>query len=240
MRKLRIAPNEHYHLYNRGNRGQGIFLDENDWSRFLFLILYCQSPLPVSNIGHRVKLYIKHERFSLYDVLVDDIAKRRYVELVNFTLMSNHFHLTIKETEEHGIARYMQRVLNAYTKYFNTKYKKEGHLFQGPFQAVHVKTNEQLLYLSTYIHKNPRAIREWRDKEEKYPYGSLQDYVKENRWGKLLCSDIVLGQFKTSSPSVILAHAGIQSSRDAYKKFVADSPAKTLEEKLDAEHLIED
>ena len=225
MRKLKLSDGEHYHLYNRGNRGMGIFLDEGDWARFLFLILYLQSPLPVTNIGHRVKLYIKHEQFSLYDVLRTDIAKRRYVELVNFCLMPNHFHLTVKQTEERGIAKYMQRVLDAYTKYFNTKYKKEGHLFQGPFQAVHVKTNEQLLYLSTYIHKNPRALREWRGKEEKYPYSSLPDHVGENRWGPLLSPDIVLGQFKTT---------------DGYAKFVDDSPAKMLEEKLEKEHLIED
>ena len=239
MRNVKLAEGEHYHLYNRGNRGQGIFLDESDYARFLFLILYCQSPVPVTNIGHRVKLYVKHKQFSLYDVLRADIAKRRYVELVNFCLMPNHFHLTVAQKEKDGIAKYMQRVLNAYTKYFNTKYKKEGHLFQGPFQAVRVMSNEQLLYLSTYIHRNPHVIREWRGKESTYPYASFQDYISENRWGPLLASDIVLGQF-TPSSSVIPAQAGIQSLGGRYKKFVDGSPAKTLEEKLDDAHLIED
>ncbi len=225
MRKVKIAQGEHYHIYNRGNRRQSLFLDDSDWSRFLFLILYMQSPAPVTNIGHRVKLYLKHKTFSLYDVLVEDICKRRYVDLINFCVMPNHFHLTVYEREKSGIARYMQRVLNAYTKYFNVKYKKEGHVFQGPFQAVRVTTNEQLLHLSAYIHRNPRDIREWRGKEGTFPFSSLPDYISENRWGELLVPKIILEQFK---------------DRADYKKFVDTSSTKILEEKLDEAHRRED
>ena len=83
----------------------------------------------------------------------------RYVELVSFAFIPNHFHLIVHEKKENGISQYMQRILNAYTKYFNAKYKKTGHLFQGPFKAVHTESNEQLLHLSAYIHRNPERLR---------------------------------------------------------------------------------
>ena len=132
--------------------------------------------------------------------------------------MKKNFNLIVKEVEENGIARYMQRVLNSYTKYYNTKYNKSGHLFQGPYKAVHIENNNQLLYLSCYIHRNPRELKEWRNKENIYPWSSYQDCINKNRFEGLLVLDIINGQFK---------------NKKEYEEFVETSPAKLLEEELD-------
>jgi putative transposase len=145
----------------------------------------------------------------------DEIITGRFVELTSFCLMPNHFHLLVKEVEENGIARYMQRVLNSYTKYYNTKYGKSGHLFQGPYKAVLVENNNQLLYLSTYIHRNPRQLKEWLNKENIYPWSSYQDLVNKNRFEKLLVFNIINGQFK---------------NKKEYDEFIKTSPAKLLED----------
>ncbi|MBI4114925.1 MAG: transposase, partial [Candidatus Niyogibacteria bacterium] len=121
MRNTIIAPGEHYHIVNRGNNKQLIFLDDRDRSRFLFLILYFQSPTVLNNIPYYISHFIKHSVFNISKSTKDEIIENRYVELINFALMPNHFHLTVQELKENGIARYMQRVLNGYTKYFNTK-----------------------------------------------------------------------------------------------------------------------
>jgi len=192
MRKVKITIGEYYHIYNRSNNKQNIFLDNRDWIRFLFLILYFQSPISFPQIGRSVTLYIKQ---SVFGVQVKKLIENRYIELISFTLMPNHFHLIVHEFKENGISQYMQRVLNAYTKYFNTKYKKSGHLFQGPFQVVHIENNEQLLHLSAYIHRNQREIKQWRNKEYQYPWSSYKDYVIGNRWGELLKQQIITKQF---------------------------------------------
>jgi putative transposase len=217
MRNIKIAPGEYYHIFNRGMSKQLIFHDEKDRVRFLFLILYFQSPVLIQNIGRSLKLFVQHSVFNILEIR-QEVAKNRLVELTSFCLMPNHFHLVVKEVEENGIARYMQRVLNSYTKYYNTKYKKSGHLFQGPYKAVHVENNRQLLYLSAYIHRNPREIKEWFNKESNYPWSSYQDCVKQNRFEELLILDIITGQFK---------------NKKEYDNFVKTSPAKLLEEELD-------
>jgi len=208
MRNINIAPGEHYHIFNRGNNKQLIFLDNKDYVRFLFLILYFQSPVVFQNLSRHISYFVQNRAFN---ISAKEVVKKRYVELVNFTLMPNHFHLSVHQLEENGIAQYMQRILCAYTKYFNKKYNKNGHLFQGPYKATHIKSNKQLLYLSTYIHRNPRELAGWKNKEQSYVWSSYQDYVKENRWGKLLWPDMVLGQF---------------SSKKEYNDFVKTSPAK--------------
>lgn len=220
MRNIKIAPGEYYHVFNRGVNKQLIFHDNMDWARFLFLILHFQSPVVLYNIGRPVKLFVKHRVFNIKEK--QKIANSRFVELTSFCLMPNHFHLIIKEVDENGLSRYMQRVLNGYTKYYNTKYSKSGHLFQGPYRAVHITNNEQLLHLSSYIHRNPRELKKWRNKGNDYPWSSYQDFINKNRFEKLLIFDIISEQF---------------DNKKAYEKFVKTSTAKLSEEEMGwAEH----
>ncbi len=219
MRNIQISVGEHYHVYNRGTHKNTIFHDRTDYSRFLFLIVFLQSPVSFDPISRRVRFFVEHSVFEIDEGEVMEISDKRYVDLVSFCLMPNHFHLILKETEEGGTARYMQRVLNGYTKYYNTKYGISGHLFQGPYKAVHVEDNDQLLYLSTYVHRNPRELSGWKNKEQKYEWSSYQDYINSNRWGKLLSTEIVLGQFQLNA-------------ENEYDEFVQTSSAKLIDNEV--------
>lgn len=188
-----IAVDEYYHLYNRGVSKQNIFLDERDYTRFLLLIIYYQSPVILTNFSHSVTSYIRSQTPNIRQKTVDAIIKQRAVGLNAFCLMPNHFHLLIREVEEGGIAKYMQRVSTAYANYFNTKYNRKGHLFENSYRAVHIEDNDQLLYVSAYIHKNPLDVNK---NYVDYPRSSFHDYVGENRWSKLLEREMILGQFK--------------------------------------------
>lgn len=216
MRKIKIAPGEHYHIFNRAVNKQVIFHNVGDYYRFLFLILYFQSPLVFQQLGRLVKNFVRSRALDIRD----EVKKKRTVELIAFCIMPNHFHLIVKELEEGGIAIYMQRILTAYSKYYNTKYGKSGHVFQGPYRAVHIKDDRQLLHLSAYIHRNSREISKWLDKEDQYQWSSCQDFVGENRWGDLLLPSIILEQFK---------------NKKKYHEFVKTNTAKLLESEL--EHL---
>ncbi|MDO8593887.1 MAG: transposase [bacterium] len=227
MRKEKLVAGNRYHVYNRGVRSEPIFLENSDRTRFLFLLLYCQLPFPLSNNEYHSNLFEKHGSFYLHAnrEQINAALPHRHVELESFCLMPNHFHVSMLAREDTGVSKYMQRVLNAYTKYFNIKHKKTGHLFEGPFKAVRVESSEELLYLSAYIHRNPRELREWRNKEAEYPFSSLLDYTSENRWGDLLMSKTILKHFK---------------DEEEYKSFVEKSSSKTIESKLSEEHLFED
>jgi len=211
MRNIKIAPGEYYHLFNRAVNKQVIFHDVRDYARFLFLILYFQSEIKFPQIGRIVKEFVKSRAFDTGDE--QEISKNRTVELVAFCIMPNHFHLIVKELEEGGIADYMQRVLTAYSKYYNVKYEKSGHVFQGPYRVVHIENDRQMLYLSAYVHRNPRELKGWLGREGSYPWSSYTDFVERNRWSKLLMPDIILGSFK---------------GPEKYKKYLKTSMAKMI------------
>ena len=214
MRKIQLAPGEHYHVCNRGVNKGIIFHDNGDYNRFLFLILYFQSPINFPQVGRSVDEFVKH---SVLDN-AGEIIEKRTVELVAFCIMPNHFHLIIKSLDDESISAYMHRVLNAYAKYYNTKYKKSGHVFQGPYRAVHIIDDRQLLHTSAYVHRNPREISRWFKNEDKYQWSSYQDFIGENRFDSLLMPDIVVGQFRNKAE---------------YYEFVKTSPAKLIEGELD-------
>lgn len=219
MRATSLITGEYYHVYNRGAMRQTIFKDRADYIRFLFYIIHTQSPIPFSNIGRLLKRFSPENGFTLPTDEVGDILLNRYVELVAFCLMPNHFHLIVKGTSDGGISRYLQRVGDGYTRYFNQRYESAGRVFQGTFQAKHIPDNNYLLYLSAYIHRNPRELRAWKDREFEYPWSSLQDFTEANRWGGLLMSDIIADQFDATSNS-------------NYKDFVKTSSAKILQKEL--------
>lgn len=201
IRKFKFTQNNYYHICNRSNDEKSIFLDERDYSRFLFFILVYQAPLSFYNIGRQNSYFLKHSQFNIPEEIVRQIITKKIAELNLFTIMPNHFHLLVQEKtgDGNGISRYLQRIQTGYAKYFNIKYKKRGHLFQGSFQAIRVETNEQLLYLSAYIHRNPRELKQWKDKEINYPWSSYQDLIKKNRWGELLKPDTILNQFSNAN-----------------------------------------
>lgn len=127
MRKEQFAYGERYHIYNRGTGKIDIFRDDEDKSRFLFLLE-------------------KHQ--------IDEVHKRR-VALAAFVLMPNHFHIAIQQVGEGGISSFFKKVCQSYALYFNYKYARSGCLFSGRFQAKHVQDDAYLMHLTRYIHRNP-------------------------------------------------------------------------------------
>ena len=119
----------------------------------------------------------------------------------------------------------MHKLGGGYTKYFNLKYQRTGVLFQGPFKAIHIDSNEYLLYLSVYVNLNFKV-----HKVHKLKLGGLAsklrsswDEYNSERLSSGLCEkDIILDQFK---------------NRAEYKKFAESSLIDILHRKNMAKEL---
>ncbi len=167
----------YYHIYNRGVDKRPIFLDEMDYSVFLRIIKDCLSPPPEED---PTKILIK--RKNLYT----------HVNLLCFVMMPNHFHLFVHQKDFNGIETFMRSVITRYVKFFNKKYTRQGHLFQGRYKAIHIDNESYFLYLSRYIHRNP--IPEICTDPVLYPYSSYSYYLgkKHAIW---LNTAIILSHF---------------------------------------------
>lgn len=180
------VPDSFYHIYNRGVEKRKIFLDEQDFSVFLSYLQTYLSPKDV----HYLQTMLASDDSSARqkDEAIKMLRLKNYysqVQLVCYALMSNHFHLLVRQNDL-VLNNFMNSLGTRYAVYFNHKYKRQGVLFQDVYKAVLVETVEQLLHLSRYIHVNPikaqgLPIHRWR--EASFP-SSLPEYlgVRQTSW----------------------------------------------------------
>ena len=179
IRRVPLVAGEFFHVYNRGNSKQEIFLDKEDYERFVKLLYLCNSEYNINFRNDIVKKHIDAFDFERGKLIVHMGA---------WVLMPNHFHILIHEKTDKGITKYMLKLMTAYTMYFNKKYKRTGKLYEGTFKSTYVDTDRYLRYLYSYIHLNPVKLidKNWKiNKRRKakalldfafsYPYSSLKN-----------------------------------------------------------------
>ena len=202
-----LVTNEIYHIFNRGVEKREIFLDRRDYQRFINVTWYYTVP--------------EVSKYSLSSSTSGNTPRgwktggvRKKVEIICYCLMPNHYHFLLRQEETSGVSSFISLIQNSYTRYFNTKYKRIGPLFQGPFKAVRVETEEQLLHLSRYIHLNP-FVADLVKNPEAYQWSSLEDYFGSKE--------------REVSTEIVLSH--FNKSKGGYRKFVIDHAdyAKALE-----------
>ena len=143
----------YYHIYNRGNNKEKLFLEHADYLHFMELFrkyvyeisnVYCFCLLP-NHFHFLLRLREKDEIFS-YDLR----NKPSYQVLSNF--------------------------FNAYSKYFNNKYFRSGSLFQERYRRKKVDNEIYLKCLIHYIHTNP-VHHELTDDYKLYKYSTYQTLI---------------------------------------------------------------
>ncbi len=135
-----------FHVYNKSIAGFVIFNDNDECSRMVDVLRYYRDE----------GLKVKFSRCADPDVhRVGGHSLGKIVEILTYCLMPTHFHLLLRQNKQGGIARYINTVLNSYTRYFNLKHKRKGPLWEGRSKKVLVTTEQQFLHLTRYIHLNP-------------------------------------------------------------------------------------
>lgn len=202
-RLIPLATGEYYHIYNRGVEKRPIFSDGRSKQRLLDTLAYYIAEKPQFRLSQFLKLAVPI-RMSLAEKMNQ---QPHLVTIISYVFMPNHIHLLLKQTTDDGISTFMRRVGDSYTKYFNTRFDRVGSLFQGPFKAVRIESDEQLLHTSRYIHLNPltgNVVRNLKDLFQ-YPWSSLPEYVNDKP--------------SLSDPTPVLASFG---SKESYWSFLKD------------------
>jgi len=69
--------------------------------------------------------------------------------------MTNHVHLLMTPMQDRAISHCMQYLGRFYVRYFNTRYKRTGTLFEDRFKSHPVQTTRYFMVCSRYIELNP-------------------------------------------------------------------------------------
>lgn len=123
-------------------------------------------------------VFLDKEDFNTFLSLLCDACMEFGVKVHAYALMSNHYHLLI-ETAKENLSRFMRRLNSAYAIYFNKKYKRNGHLWQGRFKSRYVTDEGYLYTLIRYIEYNPLKAG-LAEKMGVYPYSSAYFFLDEH------------------------------------------------------------
>lgn len=206
--------NEFYHLFNRGVDKRKIFLDKNDYIRFIHDLYEFNNTNPALPFSQTYKLVKTDQKAKNVRSRVSNIEQKdgrdNLVKVHAYVLMPNHHHVLVEQVKEKGVSIFMRKLHTGYTNSFNQKYKRKGHLFQGPFKSIHIKDDIHFGFLICYLHANPLELwkRNWKQKKlgdseikqalrflEKYKYSSYLDYSGKKNFPLVISKDFLLDFF---------------------------------------------
>lgn len=210
----RYVANGYYHVYNRGVEKRSIFQDEQDYAVFLSYLKTYLSPKNINSLQEQLSSTSITSRDR--DKILKAIRLNNFygdIKLLVYCLMPNHFHLIINQTQANSIDSFLNSLITRYVMYFNRKYRRVGPLFQGVYKAVLIGTDEQLLYLSAYVHCNPLNQKVNPQNQSHYisvltsQPSSLQDYISNSNTSWLYTK-------------TILSFFREKFSKSSYEKFI--------------------
>lgn len=197
-RKYPLITDHFYHVFNKSIDGRPIFTNKRECSITLQMVKYYQVADERKVSFSKFRLWAQELRNNFYQVVYKN--KSFLTEIVAFCLMPNHYHFLLKQIKDDGISKFLSDFQNSFTRFYNIKHERKGHLFTGPFKAVLIENESQLIHVSRYIHLNPLTsylLKEPDDLND-YLWSSYPEYVglKES---KISNPEYVLSQFKNSS-----------------------------------------
>lgn len=99
-------------------------------------------------------IFHNDEDRNLFFGTISEMSERFEIDIFAYVLMSNHYHLLVR-TNQSNLKRAMQWLGVTYTRRFNNRHAKSGHLFQGRYKSILIQNDAYIMRLSCYIHRNP-------------------------------------------------------------------------------------
>jgi putative transposase len=105
--------------------------------------------------NQKQKIFLEDSDFEEYLRLLKHFKRKYGLRLLGYCLMPNHVHMILESKEANHLVKFMQGLTQTYTMWFNQKYKKAGHLWQGRFKNMLIYKDDYFLECIYYVENNP-------------------------------------------------------------------------------------
>lgn len=220
MRKYSLVVGRVYHVFSKSIAGFKILNNNTEFSRMTGAIRYYRKQKPSLKFSRFIKLAEDSKNYPEMTTLLSD--KEKIVDIIAYCLMPTHLHLILKQLKENGISIFMSNILNSHTRYFNTRHKRKGPLWEGRFKNVLVESDEQLLHLTRYIHLNPVTVY-LVDSPEEWAWSSYKEYLLKVSDNDRICKfDDILDIEPNSYRKFVLDFSSYQRELATIKKLLLE------------------
>ena len=122
-------------------------------------------------------LFEEEDDYRFYLSRLGKYSRELEITINAYCLMENHVHMLVNDQQNH-VPEMMQKLGVSYTKYYNDKYERSGHLFQGRYLSEPVWDKVYLFTVFRYILNNPRKAGICT--ADQYRWSSYKAYFKQN------------------------------------------------------------
>ena len=186
-----------YHIYSRSIAKYIVFNNSSDFDRMHKLI----SLYRFKDFCYKYSQFDDFLKLTQTTIINDYKKLNKYlVKIVAYCIMPTHIHFVLKQETDNGITKFVGKVFNGYSKYFNTRHSRIGPLWSSRFKNILIKNDEQMLHLTRYIHLNPSSADFVKNPED-WQYSSYNEYLKNVEPTESICDfkdilDINPSQYK--------------------------------------------
>jgi putative transposase len=174
IRKEIFKSNTIYHLCNKSIAGFKIFKNKENCIRFLKVLYYYNTNNYITRFSYANKKGDLNNSQLIYP------KKDSKIKFISYCIMPDHYHILIKILKNNCLSRYINTVEGSFTRYLNIKLHRKGPLWQSAFKAIRVKTQEQLIHVTRYIHLNPTTDKLVKNPED-WEFSSFKDYIFDKK-----------------------------------------------------------
>ncbi|MBU8892705.1 MAG: transposase [Bacteroidales bacterium] len=145
-----------YHIYNRGNNYENIFIDEKDYQHFLKLF-----DIYIGSVADTYAWCLMKNHFHIL-VRIKEENEIGYLNSVNANSedagikWETHFVETPGRefVKKPNPTQQFKHFFNSYSRWFNLRHNRRGSLFEKNYERKLVSNQKQLTNLVIYIHNN--------------------------------------------------------------------------------------
>ena len=219
---------ELYHVINRGVDGRNIFLDTQDYARFVHDLYEFNDTAPALEFKHA------NSRNSNVGRTTSHI-RTCLVDIHGWELMKNHYHLLLSERVEGGLTLFLRK-LSGYARYFNERHKRRGTLFQGRTKKILIERQEHFLYILHYVHLNSLdyfpGAEGWRQRDTGTipEISKVLEYLQNYRWSSYpdYCN---LSNFPSILTKTLFEHSLGADYLSTLKEYITEKSAEEIDPK---------
>lgn len=150
--------------------------------------------------NNREFIFEKKEDKQYLLELIDKYRELMEFELYGYAIMGNHYHLVIR-TGKVPLKDIMHRINNQFSREYNRKNKRTGHVFENRYKGILVVEDRYLLSLLRYVHQNPVSANMCKNIKD-YFWSSDKYYRQNNKCG-IVDIDFILDVFSNCRTDAI-------------------------------------
>ena len=157
----------------------------------------------ISRGNNRSYIFSSTEDKECFLQLLGESKKKLGFEFLGYVIMGNHYHLIMKNL---GIPleTIMHRINSKFSRSYNTRNKRTGHVFESRYKGILVAGNRYLLSLLRYVHQNPVQAHIC-EKVHEY-YWSSDKFYRNNIQNGIVDIDYILNIFSRDRAKAIEAY----------------------------------